>query len=91
VSLLVVALKRPLPPGSKKAAASKRKRKSRAKASPEKKMKEKEKRKESMQRLRSNESPDKRKARLAVEREHSAFCFLSAKKKKIDSVFSCCC
>jgi len=38
VSLLVLALKSPLPPGSKKAAASERKRKSRAKASPEKKM-----------------------------------------------------
>jgi len=49
VSFLVVALKSPLPPGSKKAAASERKRKSRAKASPEKKMEEKEKRKKSMQ------------------------------------------
>jgi len=57
VSFLVVALKSPLPPGSKKAAASKRKKKSRAKASLEKKMEEKEKRKENMQRLRSNESP----------------------------------
>jgi len=36
VSFLVVALKSPLPPGSKKAAASERKRKSRAKANPEK-------------------------------------------------------
>jgi len=72
VSFLVVALKSPLPPGSKKAAASERKRKSRAKASPKKKMEEKEKRKESMQKLRSTASPEEKKARLAMERKRLA-------------------
>jgi len=49
-------------------------------------MEEKEKRKESMQKLRSNASPEERKARLAVKRERSALC----EKKKTDSVFSSC-